>query len=181
MKVYALRFNIYLVVFAALMIFAGCKTGHSSTKEDKRVSALRVHIEINPDTLGTSQTISVLRSDPVSVTIVSNPILTESDVIAARVLDEPGGAGYAIELKFSDMATLLLEQYTASNQGRHLAIFGQWGDKEKDGRWLAAPLITRRISDGILSFTPDMSRDDAYLLVLGLNNVAKKTAKGTMQ
>ena len=50
----------------------------------------------------------------------------------------------------------MLEQYTAANPGRHLVIFGQWGDKLADGRWLAAPLITHRISNGLLAFTPDI-------------------------
>jgi hypothetical protein len=36
-----------------------------------------------------------------------------------------------------------------------------------------APLITGRMHDGILSFTPDMSRDEATNFVQGLNNVAK--------
>ena len=72
----------------------------------------------------------------------------------------------------------MLEQYSAANPGKHFAIFGQWGEKLADGRWLAAPLITHRIADGMLSFTPDMSREEADRLVLGLNNVAKKILKG---
>ena len=181
MKVYASRFNIYLVMFAALALFCGCQSDKTATKQDKQISALRIHIEAHADPAGTSQTVSVLRSDPVSVTIYHNPILTEADVVAARLLDAPAGAGFAVEIKLADMPTLLLEQYTASSQGKHLVIWGQWGDKGKDTRWLAAPLITHRISDGVLAFTPDMSRDDAYRLVLGLNNLAKKTAKGAMK
>jgi hypothetical protein len=181
MKVYASRFNIYLAMFTALTLFCGCQTHHSAVKEDKQISALRIHIEANVDPAGTSQTVSVLRSEPVSVTIDHNPILTEADIVGARVLDAPAGAGFAVEVKLADMPTLLLEQYTASNPGKHFVVWGQWGDKGKETRWLAAPLITHRISNGVLAFTPDMSRDDAYRLVLGLNNLAKKTAKGAMK
>ena len=181
MKVYPSGFNIYLALFAAVALLAGCQTHKTAVKEDKQVSALRVYIESNPDTAGMSQTVSVLRSDPVSVTIMHDPILSESQIVAARVLDAPAGAGFAVEVKLADMPTLLLEQYSAANPGRHFVIWGQWGDKVKATRWLAAPLITHRITDGIMSFTPDMSRDDAYRLVLGLNNLAKKTAKGVMK
>jgi hypothetical protein len=70
-----------------------------------------------------------------------------------------------------------LEQFTAANPGRHLAIFGQWGDKLSAGRWLAAPLISRRITKGTIIFTPDASREEALKLVTGLSNIAKKNVK----
>jgi hypothetical protein len=73
---------------------------------------------------------------------------------------------------------LMLEQYSAANPGRHFVIFGQWGDKLVNGRWLAAPLITHRISNGVLAFTPDITRAEADQLVLGLNNAAAKVHKG---
>jgi hypothetical protein len=43
-----------------------------------------------------------------------------------------------------------------------------------ESRWLAAPVIPRRISNGVLTFTPDASREEADLIAIGLNNVAKK-------
>jgi hypothetical protein len=45
----------------------------------------------------------------------------------------------------------------------------------KDCRWLAAPVISHRIGDGVLVFTPDATREEAEEIALGLNNVAKKT------
>ena len=180
MKVYALRFNIYLVMFAVLGLGTACHTTHK-TKEDKEVSALRVHIESNEDNIGGSQTVSVLRTDPVTVTIVKDPFLTEANLLAARVLDAPANSGFAVELKFDDVGTLMLEQYSAANPGKHFVVFGQWGEKGTDGRWLGAPLITHRITNGLLAFTPDMSRDDAYRLVVGLNNVSRNINKGLMK
>ena len=70
--------------------------------------------------------------------------------------------------------TVLLEECTAANRGRRIAIFSQFGEKIKDYRWLAAPVITRRISDGVLVFTPDATREEAEEIALGLNNVSKK-------
>ena len=175
MKVWTRRFNIYLTLTAALVLLCSCKTD----RQKGPVSAVRIHIEVNPDSAGTSQTVSVVRSDPVLVTIAQEPILTEANVVAARVFDAHGG--FAIEIRFDETAAWILEQYSAANSGRHFAIFGQWGDKPADGRWLAAPLITHRISNGVLLFTPDCSHEEADQLVLGLNNVAKKTQKKSLQ
>jgi hypothetical protein len=174
MKVCARRFNTYLALAAVLAFFCGC---HTTDKKAKEVSALRVHLEANPNETGATDTVSVLRADPLSVTIMHDPILTEANVLAAKVIDSPGG--FSIMIQFDESATLMLEQYTASNPGRHLVIFGQWGEKATDFHWLAAQLITHRISNGQIAFTPDMdSRAQADRFVLGLNNVAAKVHKG---
>jgi len=47
----------------------------------------------------------------------------------------------------------------------------------KNERWLAAPVISRRIPDGVLVFTPDASRAEADDIVLGLNNIAREVEK----
>ena len=57
---------------------------------------------------------------------------------------------------------------------RRLAIAAQFGEKEVQMRWLAAPVIRKRVTDGILAFTPDASREETELIVRGLNNVAVK-------
>jgi preprotein translocase subunit SecD len=174
MKVCALRFNIYLAIVAAFALVCGCQTG----KPKEKLSALRIHVETNPTSTGTSQTVSVLRSEPVLVTVENDPILTEANVINARIIESPGG--FAVEVRFDETGSWILEQNTAANVGRHFAIFGQWGDKLINGRWLAAPLITHRIGNNVLAFTPDASRDEADQLVLGLNNVAKNTLKAQL-
>ena len=175
MKALARQFNIYLALASLLGGGCGCQTN----PQDKVVGALRVHIEVNPDPAGASQIVSVLRSDPVLVTIKNEPILTEANVVVAKVMDATGG--FDIEIKFDENGTWLLEQYSAANPGRHFAIFGQWSEKPGDGRWLAAPLITRRISGGVLAFTPDCSREEADQFALGLNNFAKKNRKGLLK
>jgi hypothetical protein len=176
MKVCARRFNTYLLLAAMLALFCGCQTD----KKPKEVSALRIHLQADPNETGATDTVSVLRADPLSVTIMHDPVLTEANVLAAKVIDSPGG--FAVEIQFDESATLMLEQYTASNPGRHLVIFGQWGDKLADGRWLAAQLITHRISNGQIAFTPDMdSRAQADRFVQGLNNVAAKVHKSMLK
>ena len=176
MNFYRLRFNTILTMAAALALAGGCATGN---KEDKQLAVLRVHVESSANVAGSGETISVLRSQPVLVTVGSMPALSEASIIAASLIETPGG--FAVEVKFDELGALTLEQVSASNPGKHFAIFGQWGEKLKETRWLAAPLINHRIAGGSLSFTPDCSRDEARQLVLGLNNAAKKSAKGTMK
>ena len=171
MKVWTQRFNIYLTLLALLCPVSGCLTN----KPHGPTSALRIHVEASPNYLGTSETISVLRADPVVISIAKDPILTEANIIAAELIEAPGG--FAVEVRFDESGTQILEEYTAANTGLHLAIFGQWGDKISAARWLSAPLITHRIGNGVLAFTPDMSHDEAVQLVTGLKNVAEFNKK----
>jgi hypothetical protein len=164
MESWTRQFNIYLALVATLGLLCSCQTN----KPHGQVSALRVHIEVNRDNVGTSEDVSVIRADPVLVSIAKQPILTEANLVAAKIIDAPGG--FAINIHFDETGTWVLEQNTAANTGHHLVIFGQWGDKLANGRWLAAPLISRRIADGTLAFTPDMSRLEADQLILGLSN-----------
>ena len=52
-------------------------------------------------------------------------------------------------------------------------IFSEFGQ----ARWLAAPMINKRISDGNYVFTPDATREEAERIVRGVNNVIKSIAK----
>ncbi len=176
MNFYTRRFNLYLLLMAGLVLAAGCA---SFKKKDKQMAALRVHIESPASVAGTSETIPVIRSEPVMVTIANEPILTEANIVAASLLTAPDG--FAVELKFDQPGSWTLEQFSATNPGKHFVIFGQWGDKLAKGRWLAAPLINRRMAGGALIFTPDASREEAEQLVKGLNDNAKKTAADNMK
>jgi preprotein translocase subunit SecD len=176
MNFYVRRFNLYLLLMLAFSVaFAGCATS-SKKKKAEPLAAIRVAIESSANAEGQGQTVSVLRADPVLVTVAKDPVLTEADLLRASLIATPGG--FAIELKFDETGSWTLEQFSAAYAGKHFVIYAQWGDKLKDGRWLAAPLITGRIASGVLAFTPDMSREEAQKLVAGLNNVAKKLQTG---
>lgn len=175
MKALPRRFNIYLALVILLGLACGCET----SKKKTQTAALRVHIEASPDPSGITQQITVLRSDPVLVTIKREPILTEANLIEAKVIDAQGG--FALQLKFDGNGSWIVEQYSAANPGRHFVIWGQWSDQAADSRWLAAPLITRRIAGGTLVFTPDCSREEADQLVLGLNETAKQIHKDMLK
>lgn len=171
MNFYTRSYNLYLL--AALLISSlvcGCTTAGHKKKEQAKMGTLRVHVATHGNLPDHSQTVKVLRSNPVEVTISGDPILSEGNVLRARVVDTPGG--FAIKVKFDEDSTYILEQNSAANPGGHFVIFGQWPGST--GRWLAAPLITGRIASGELSFTPDCSYAEATNLVTSVNYAAQK-------
>lgn len=167
-------FNLYLLPATLLLLLA---TGCAFLKSEFRqapLAILRIHVESGTSS-GASQAVSVIRSEPVLVNILTEPIISEGNVVSARLLETAGG--FAVELKFDQSGGWALEQFTAANPGKHLVIFGQWSDKAADSRWLAAPLITGRMANAVLAFTPDASREEMEQMVKGLNEDAKKRAK----
>ena len=104
MKVYGRRFNIFLALAAAAVLAGGCQTD----KKKGDISAMRVHLQANKNTVGSTVPVTLLRSNPVSVTIAHDPILTEANLVAARVIETPGG--FAIEVQFDETSSLMLEQ-----------------------------------------------------------------------
>lgn len=174
MSFYALRFNLYLLLVAVVML-TGCKT----KKENKNTASLRFYIESRAQTADSGEIVTLLRSQPVTVTVNREPVLTEANITAAALMETPGG--FAIEVQFDSTGSYILEQYTSANPGRHFAVFSQWTDKAGDSRWVAAPIISKRVANGTYSFTPDTSREEAKLIVSGLNNMAKKVAEGKMK
>ncbi len=169
MNFYARRFNLYLVLLLALP-WCGCATFHKK-KAPEKTGAIRLHIESPMSLPEKTITITLLRSSPVVVTVETEPMLTEASLLAAALVETPGG--FAVHLKFDETAGWMLEQATARNPGKHLVIFGQWGETKADGRFIAAPVINHRIADATVTFTPDASREEAQQMVDGLNNLAK--------
>ncbi|HLH56172.1 MAG TPA: hypothetical protein VKY92_21405 [Verrucomicrobiae bacterium] len=175
-------FNLYLILIAALLPGLGCRSPESKQKsaEKKILSTLRVHLEDRPDPMGRTETAEVYRASPVTFTIDKAPFLSEAFVKEAKVTDVMGG--FALEVQFDRQGSWLLEQYTSANRTKHLVIFSQFvnpgEEKINQGRWLAAPQISNHITDGLLIFTPDATRDEAKRIALGLNHVAEKLSTG---
>lgn len=172
------RFNIYLAVLLGLglagVLSSGCRTAEGKRKHE--VAIVRFHIEGRKDVEGSTQAVPIHRQRPVTVHIVRVPIMSEENVKEAKVRESMGG--FELELTMDRRGRWLLENYTASNVGRRLAIFSAWGGQPrkqpKQTRWLGAPRITHRISNGVLAFTPDTTREEAEAIAIGLNNSAKK-------
>jgi hypothetical protein len=176
-------FNINLSVAAlALALAVGCETtgGEKGQKEAKagkgeEGTVIRLHLEVNPDESGRNHAVPVFRAQPMMVNINNEWFLNEGDVEEAAVVDAPGG--FAIMLRFSKHGTLLLETASTSFRGSRVAIFSQFGPPPDGQRWIAAPRLGQRITNGILTFTPDATREEAQRIVLGLNNIAQELKK----
>jgi hypothetical protein len=157
------RFNTY---FALVLLAAG--SGCESPFKEKPVSAIRLHLEVNPDGTGRSKPVAIYRAKPSYVNVENEPILAEVDLTEATVVDTLGG--FAIRLAFNQHGTHLLDQCSAAYRGQRLAIFSSFGE----ARWLGAPQLSRHITDGVFLFTPDATREEAERIVLGLNNAIAK-------
>jgi len=172
MKFRLYRFNIYLTLALAAAVVCGCRTS-SESKNKKLLSTLRLHMETRRDTTGFNEAVPVYREHPFMVNVEKIPFLNESNVSGAAVVDTEGG--YALRIQFNHAGAALLEEYTAENRGRKIAVFCQFGEKLMESRWVAAPVISHSINDGVFTFTPDASREEAEQIARGLNNVFKKS------
>jgi hypothetical protein len=166
------RFNIYLLVALAAALACGCQS--PAEKQTKQaLSTLHLHLESGGDRSKSTESVPVYREKPIWVTVQKKPFLSEANVVRASVVDEVGG--HSLRVQFDEDGQVLLEECTTRNRGRRIAIFSQFAPQLKDYRWLSAPMISHRISDGVLVFTPDATREEAQEIADGLNNVAKKT------
>src|SRR5262245_24892381 len=108
MQVCRRQLNLY---FASVMVALLC--GCQIPGTHKQVSMLRIHIEAGAAAGDSTESVSVLRSEPVLVTIARTPVLAENNIAAAQVATTPGG--FAIQVHFDENGTWILEQYSAAN------------------------------------------------------------------
>jgi hypothetical protein len=164
MKIRQPGFNIYLllvlpVVFGSL----SCRTAEERQKANE-LSTIRFHLEVNADGTPFNSGVTIFRAMPILVNIARDALLDERDVDQAGVIDTEDG--FAIRIQFNRHGAIVLENTTTSYKGQRLAILSEFGES----RWLAAPLINRRIENGLFVFTPDATREEAERIVRGLNN-----------
>lgn len=163
-------FNFYLLLAALAALVTACQTD-SEKNPAKQMSTLRLHLEVNPDNLGQSSPVPIFRENPMLVNVQLDSFLDEAHVVSAVVKEDRGT--YVIRVQFDSIGTSLLNATTLANPGRRIAVASQFPGM----RWLAAPVIQGRIADGMFTFTPDATREEAERIVRGLNNaiaLAKK-------
>ena len=174
MRIRVLWFNTYLLLALALVSGTGCQSDKAKdpAKRGKNEEAsLRLHLEVNPDGSDRNAPVSIGREHPFQLNVEKTAFVTEFQIEKASVLD--GLGGFSIAIQFNKQGTFLLEMQTTANKGKHLAISAEFGEM----RWLAAPLITRRLADGLLVFAPDATREEAERIVNGLNRLAQRVQK----
>ena len=164
------RFNIILAAFVLLSM--GCKTTEQK-KSAKEAAFLRFHVQTNPDGTQHNFPVTVYRGNPIALTVERDAALDEGFMQKAEVVAADEFGNFAIKITFDETGTQRLDYVTSSNKGRRLVALCRW----TESRVLAAPLISKRISDGVFVFTPDATREEAERIVTGLNNVIKKLKK----
>lgn len=164
-------FNIYLLAALSAMLFCGCATDKNNKKN---VTLLQVHAAATDKTTFTKK-VSVYRNTPVVMRVDQSPLLTEQDVKKASVVEALGG--FALAIEFGARGRWLLDQHSSLNKGKNLAIFTKFGDKPGVERWIAAPILSNRITDGALIFTPDATREEAELIARGLGEPPDKSKR----
>ncbi len=157
----------------ALMLLAASALAQEKTKgkekKPKDPEFLRVYFESPRDTTSRAMEARVGRSSPMVITVEKLPILSESHIKIVEVVSGEGGS--SLRITFNRMGRRLLENYTATGIGRRLVLQTQF---DEEARWLGAPRITRRISDGILLFAPDATPEELDRLVRGVTKWVKK-------
>ena len=170
MKMPLASFNIYLLLlFTVLSI--GCESPEARKKREE-ASTLRLFLEV-PTGGDHGGGVPIYRANPMMISVEREPFLSEADLVSAAVIEVRGG--FEIQAQFNGHAALLLENVTVSHKGRHIAIQSHWSET----RWLAAPLITHRISNGEVVFTPDANREETERIVRGLTNVIEQVRRNT--
>jgi hypothetical protein len=164
------RFNLYLL--AALMAVSACGCKTAQEKKDSELATLRIYLEAGGEDTDRTMSVPIYRANPIQIQVQKEPVLTEAHVASARMVNALGG--FEILIQLNRQGTWLLQDYSATYSGKRYVVFSQFGEKAKETRWLAAPQFNRVISQGILQFTPDCSREEADEIVKGLNNIAKK-------
>ena len=165
-------------LYAALaLLFAtpGCQTGHEEKKKDKGSHPCSsLHQEVNRDGAEDNEPVPIFRENPVYVNVSKSAFVDISADLAeaSGVVDDLGGFFPSGSSSIGG-ARYCCKSVTTANRGRRIAVFATFGQK----RWLASPVISKPISNGIFTFTPDATREEADRIVKGLNNVSAKIKK----
>jgi hypothetical protein len=163
MKIRLALFNIYFCLVFVTVLAISCRTPEER-RQAKEASTIRVFLARAGGKDGNA---TIYRQTPMEFRVEREALLSEADLEAASVIEVPGG--FAISAQFDGHGAMKLEGATVAHKGEHFAIQSNFGET----RWLAAPVINRRISNGQLVFTPDATREEADRIVRGLTNVVK--------
>jgi len=152
-------------------LLAGCAS--RSKKKDEEISTIRLHFEVNPQLVRRSIEVSVLRAQPMKLTVAEEPLVHEGYLDEVAIIND--GSTHQLRLKFDDRGRRLLETETAGSLGKRIAVAAQFPDL----RWLGAPVITRINTNGVVTFTPDADLAECRRLVDGLKLVIEQRKKDT--
>jgi preprotein translocase subunit SecD len=159
-----------LVLALAMASVSACST--ASSDRQKPIETFRVHLESRHDIPERSMPAEIGEANPMRFTVEKLPILSEIHVEEAALLEQSDG--FTVQVRFNGMGARILEGYSSAAIGRHFLIMTEI---DEEVRWIAAPLIRHRNSEGTLTFTPQATREEMQRLVAGLNGAVEKRRK----
>lgn len=166
MKIGQISFNTYLLWALGAVLAAGC----ASPDRKKSSPTVRVYLEVNPAESGKYQTVPIGEKPLFEVTVSKDPFLTEHHIKEARVRDD-GLGGFEMSIEYNRPGRWLLEEYSTACRGKRAAVLVTMDDLT---RYVAAPVMNKHIGDGVLTFTPDLTRQEAEDLARRLNEEEKR-------
>jgi hypothetical protein len=169
MKISASAFNTFLLALFVL----GCASGKTEEekKKDKEVTTMRFHLESNAYAPDQTAAVAVGRGPLMYVRASKDWFLNEGDVERATLLENTDNmGGWAIAIQFNGHGTLVLDSITTRYRNSRVVIW----TRADEARFIAAPRMPYRITNGLFKFTPDTTHEEAERIVRGLNNVAKQ-------
>jgi preprotein translocase subunit SecD len=167
MKINRAAINFYLTgigLLALTLMIGGCK---SMGKQRKETVTLRLYLETPGEQADPVTKVPIFRAHPVYIAIDRTPFLDENMVSHAEVVEDR--AGFALRIDFNSHGKLVLETVSGTNPGRRIAVKSVFNGEL---RWLGAPVISRHLSSGSLTFTPDATREEIETITKGLNKLA---------
>jgi hypothetical protein len=166
MKTRRNTFNTYLLAALCAAWLGGC----ASPPRSKDAPVVRVYLEMPPDGTGNQETIPIGRRPLFEVSVMKEPFLTEFHVKRAEVRDDKLG-GIEMVMEFNRQGRWLLDEASTLNKGRRAVIFVKF---DQIAHWTAAPVMKNRITDGTLTFTPNLTRAEAETMARRINEEEAK-------
>lgn len=159
-----------------LLLLCGC----AGVWPKKRTPVvLRFHLESVVMDPAHTVSVAVGRESGLFVAVDGRPILDENNVLDLSVMDQFGG--FSCKVLFDRRGTWLLEQASTTHRGRRCVVYCEFPYGGTNiSRWIAAPVLTGRITDGVLIFTPDLTRSEANALVKAVQPVIRKNKKESL-
>jgi len=178
------RFNSFLTAALVLSLVAGCRTkpdeadkkDQKDKKEKKEATVIELHMEADLDGTSDNLPVTVGNDATIRVNVEKHPFLDGGDLDRADVVVDTDGS-FAIRLKFKRRGMELLDTMTSFYPGKRVAVFCRFGAGLEHNRYIAAPVMRRPISNGVFTFAPSTSREDADRIVRGLNSIAEQIKK----
>src|ERR1044071_7092466 len=105
MKSHSCLFNGFLAL-VLLVCTAGCLSSEER-KLRRQLSSLRIHVEADGRAPDWNSGVTIHRASPINLNIDREPVLDESNVAAATIVDQPGGL-FSMEIKFDRRGSWIL-------------------------------------------------------------------------